>query len=88
MVGLDSVSRLNFKRYMQTVQRQLHGDLQAIAIKGLTKVGVNTFPNLLVLLAGITMDQLGHSQRKTPSDRPTDHLEAVHVTEVRHPVYR
>ena len=69
VIGIDSVSRLNFKRYMPGVQRYLEGELQAIPMQGLTKVGVNTFPNLLALLAGLNMDQLGQSLRKTPFDR-------------------
>ena len=69
MIGLDSVSRLNFNRYMPKVQRYLEDELQAIPMQGLTKVGVNTFPNLLALLTGLNMDQMHQSLRETPFDR-------------------
>ena len=69
MLGLDSVSTLNFKRYMPKLQKLLEVDLQAIPLRGLTKVGVNTFPNLAALLTGLTVSQMNQSLRGTPFDR-------------------
>ncbi|XP_043211615.1 uncharacterized protein LOC122376025 [Amphibalanus amphitrite] len=68
MVAIDSVSRLNFKRQMPEVDKKLKS-LGAIMMNGLTKVGRNTLPNMLPLLAGMTIDEL-----KPFSGKPLDGL--------------
>ena len=67
-VGLDSVSMLNFRRYLPNVQKFLDCRLQAIPLQGLTKVGVNTFPNLVPLLTGRTVSQMHQSLQNSPFD--------------------
>ena len=69
IVGLDSISRLNFKRHFPKVQQLLENELYGIPMLGLTKVGVNTFPNILALLTGLKMSQMNQSLRETPFDR-------------------
>lgn len=51
MLGLDSVSRMNYLRYMQETQR-LMTRLGALEFVGYNKVADNTFVNLVPLLAG------------------------------------
>ncbi|XP_043212456.1 uncharacterized protein LOC122376635 [Amphibalanus amphitrite] len=68
LVGLDSISTLNFKRYLPKVQQVLENELRAIPMTGLTKVGVNTFPNIVPLLTGLAVNQLNQSLRGSPFD--------------------
>lgn len=52
IVGIDSVSKLNFLRHFQKTQRFLKENLRSYELKGYTKVADNTFPNLVPLLTG------------------------------------
>ncbi|KAF0289114.1 hypothetical protein FJT64_012562 [Amphibalanus amphitrite] len=68
LVGIDSVSTLNFRRFLPKVREVLETDLQAVPMLGLTKVGANTLPNLVALLTGLRLDQLNQSLREEPYD--------------------
>ncbi|XP_076625546.1 uncharacterized protein LOC143343961 isoform X1 [Colletes latitarsis] len=57
IVGLDSVSRLNFHRMMPRTVQALQ-DLEAVEMLGYTKVADNTYPNLVPVLSGLTDDEL------------------------------
>lgn len=58
IIGLDSVSRLNFHRHMnQTVDFLLNG-LNAIELYGYNKVADNTYPNLVPVLTGLDENEL------------------------------
>jgi hypothetical protein len=50
--GLDSLSRLAAERTIPLTLRYLQQDLGVFVMKGYTKVGENTFPNLVSLLTG------------------------------------
>lgn len=50
--GLDSVSRLNGIRQLPKTYRYLTENLDAYDFSGYTKVGANTFPNLIPMLCG------------------------------------
>lgn len=52
VVGIDSVSKLNFLRHFQKTRRFLEENLRYFELKGYTKVADNTFPNLVPLLTG------------------------------------
>ncbi|XP_014294779.1 uncharacterized protein [Halyomorpha halys] len=52
VVGLDSVSRLNFMRQLPKAYRLLTGSLDATVLIGFNKVGHNTFPNVVPMLTG------------------------------------
>lgn len=56
--GLDSISRLNGIRKLPKTYGYLTKTLGAYDFRGYTKVGVNTFPNLVPLLTGKYTDQL------------------------------
>ncbi|GFT03757.1 uncharacterized protein NPIL_644831 [Nephila pilipes] len=51
-LGLDSISHLNFIRHFPKSQKYLTDFLSPITMQGYTKVGDNTFPNLVPLLTG------------------------------------
>ncbi|XP_047987752.1 uncharacterized protein LOC125227469 [Leguminivora glycinivorella] len=55
VLGVDSVSRLNFERTMPKTAKFLT-DRGAIQLKGYNKVGYNTFPNLFPLLTGRSLN--------------------------------
>ena len=50
--GMDSLSRLAAERTIPTTLRYIEQDLGGYIMKGYTKVGVNTFPNLVSMLTG------------------------------------
>lgn len=58
VIGLDSVSRLNFHRRMNESAAVLLNDLQAIELFGFNKVADNTYPNLIPMLTGLDEDEL------------------------------
>ncbi|XP_037082450.1 uncharacterized protein LOC119103104 [Pollicipes pollicipes] len=68
LIGLDSVSRLNFRRFLPNIEKLLIDKFHGIPMMGLNKIGVNTFPNMLAFLSGLQMDQLNQSLRKEPFD--------------------
>lgn len=57
VLGLDSVSRLNFHRQMPETDALL-SRLDNVEMLGYNKVEDNTFPNLIPLLAGLSVDEL------------------------------
>ncbi|KAH6934848.1 hypothetical protein HPB50_001532 [Hyalomma asiaticum] len=52
MVGVDSISNLNFERHMPRTKAFLRDVLSAVQLHGYTKIGDNTFPNIVALLTG------------------------------------
>ena len=72
LVGLDSISRMQFKRFMPDIEGLLASDFDAVSMDGLTKVGVNTFPNMLAFLAGMEIDEVTSLR-----DRPFDDLPLI-----------
>ncbi|KAF5298405.1 hypothetical protein FQR65_LT01183 [Abscondita terminalis] len=57
VVGIDSVSRINFHRQMP-LTAQLMKEFGAIEFLGYNKVADNTFPNLIPLLTGLHLSEL------------------------------
>ncbi|KAF4516747.1 hypothetical protein B566_EDAN008438 [Ephemera danica] len=53
IMGLDSMSRLNFIRQLPKTYQVITQDYKSVVLKGLTKVGDNTFPNMMVMLSGL-----------------------------------
>lgn len=56
VLGIDSVSRLNFYRTMPKTEKYLH-ETGWIGLKGYNKIGDNTFPNLMAVLTGQTSQE-------------------------------
>lgn len=52
LIGIDSVSKLNFLRHFRKTHEFLVTKMSAFDMKGYNKVGDNTFPNLVPLLTG------------------------------------
>lgn len=52
VIGLDSMSRLNFMRQLAQSYKYITKELQGIVMLGFNKVGENTFPNLIPMLTG------------------------------------
>ncbi|XP_044743058.1 uncharacterized protein LOC123305415 [Chrysoperla carnea] len=61
VIGLDAISRLNFRRQMPKTFNYLRKTLDAKEMIGYNKVGDNTFPNLMVVLNGMTDDEIEHT---------------------------
>jgi Protein of unknown function (DUF229) len=59
VLGLDSVSRLNFYRQMPETMKLLN-QLGAIELQGYSKVEDNTYPNLIPVLTGLNFTELNH----------------------------
>ncbi|XP_076447072.1 uncharacterized protein LOC143284270 [Babylonia areolata] len=58
MVGVDSVSRLNFMRQMPLTRDFLLRELQAVEMLGYNKVADNTFVNIVPMTAGQFVEEL------------------------------
>ncbi|XP_015114571.1 uncharacterized protein LOC107039467 isoform X2 [Diachasma alloeum] len=56
VLGIDSVSRLNFKRTLPKTERLLT-DAGWFTLQGYNKMGDNTFPNLMAILTGQNSSQ-------------------------------
>ena len=69
IVGVDSVSRLNFIRQMPNTRRFLLRNLSAIELLGYNKVADNTYVNLVPMFAGKFVDELPWDETmNTPFD--------------------
>lgn len=63
--GLDSISRLSMMRLLPRTYTFLTESLGAVVLRGMNKVGDNTFPNLVALLTGMeAYSQLIHPGTK------------------------
>ena len=51
LLGIDSVSRLNFKRSMPKTEKYLR-ETDWLHLRGYNKMGENTYPNLMAILTG------------------------------------
>lgn len=58
IVGLDSISRLNFHRRMNETVDLVLNELKAIELFGYNKVADNTYPNLIPALTGLDESEL------------------------------
>ncbi|XP_030384445.1 uncharacterized protein LOC115631749 [Scaptodrosophila lebanonensis] len=61
ILGIDSVSHLNFLRQMPHTAAYIHKNLSHVEFWGFNKVGDNTFPNLVPLLSGLDEQELNIS---------------------------
>lgn len=52
VIGIDSISRLNFMRQMVNSYRYITEEMDGDVMHGFTKVGENTFPNVIPMLTG------------------------------------
>ncbi|ALC39230.1 CG16854, partial [Drosophila busckii] len=61
VLGIDSVSHLNFQRQMRNTASYIKQHLSHVEFWGYNKVGDNTFPNLVPLLSGLDDQELNIS---------------------------
>lgn len=61
ILGMDSVSHLNFLRQMRSSASYIHNKLNNIEFWGYNKVGDNTYPNLMPVLTGFDEDEVAIS---------------------------
>jgi len=57
VLGIDAVSRLNFRRHMPKTD-ELLSRLGSVEMSGYNKVEDNTFPNLIPVLSGFSVEEL------------------------------
>ncbi|XP_013792526.1 uncharacterized protein LOC106476410 [Limulus polyphemus] len=74
LIGIDSISTLNFFRHFEKTNNYLHKVLKAIQLMGYNKVGDNTFPNVTPFLTGHFIDYYWNETRKKMF---FDHLDFV-----------
>ncbi|CAG7823575.1 unnamed protein product, partial [Allacma fusca] len=72
VLGLDSLSHMNFIRVMPRTHAYITQNLSALSFSGYVKVGDNTFPNLASILTGKSVEELNDICWK---DRLTDHFD-------------
>ena len=58
VVGIDSMSRLNFARHMPKTRDYILNNLRGIEFRGYSKIDDKKFPNMAALLAGNFREQL------------------------------
>ncbi|OWF36485.1 hypothetical protein KP79_PYT17807 [Mizuhopecten yessoensis] len=58
MIALESASRLSFIRHMNFTESYLRNELDAVELLGYNKAALNTFPNVLMMLLGITWGEM------------------------------
>lgn len=60
LFAIDSISRLNFMRTLPNTKKYIE-ERGWLPLEGYTKVADNTFPNLMAILSGMTVDQVTKS---------------------------
>ncbi|XP_013118242.2 uncharacterized protein LOC106095555 [Stomoxys calcitrans] len=66
LLGIDSVSHLNFLRQMHSSASYIHRKLNYVELWGYNKVGDNTYPNLIPALSGFDAEELDISCLGSP----------------------
>lgn len=61
IIGIDSISRLNLLRQMPRTIEYVQQNLSAFEFLGYNKVADNTFPNLVPVLTGVTVEELANT---------------------------
>lgn len=56
LFAIDSISRLNFMRTLPNTRKYIE-ERGWLPLEGYTKIADNTFPNLMAILTGMTVDQ-------------------------------
>ena len=59
LLVMDSTSRLNSIRHLVETRRFLLQEIEGIEFVGYNRVAENTYPNMLALLAGLKLEELG-----------------------------
>ncbi|OPL32888.1 hypothetical protein AM593_02837, partial [Mytilus galloprovincialis] len=75
MVGVDSISRLNFKRYTRKTNAFLTNRLQAFDMMGYNKVADNTFVNIVPMTLGKFLEDVPWNE--SLSDIPFDNYNFI-----------
>ncbi|XP_035225967.1 uncharacterized protein LOC118198414 [Stegodyphus dumicola] len=74
VVGIDSISKLNFERHFKTTSEFVRNNLKMFEFHGYMKVADNTFPNLTPMLTGHFIKHYYTSKNK---DRYFDDLDFI-----------
>lgn len=74
LIGIDSVSKLNFLRHFKRTHRFLVSNMHAFDMRGYTKVADNTFPNLTPMLTGHFVE---HYWNESLKNMFFDHLDLI-----------
>ena len=77
MIGIDSVSRLNFLRFMPETRKVLLHGMKAFDLKGFNKVAANTLVNILPMLTGSFMQELTLNSGNWPADHKFDDVPLI-----------
>lgn len=72
ILGMDSISRLNFIRQMPATRSFLMNEMSAVELQGYNKVADNTYVNLVPMFAGQFVEELPWDERY--SDVPFDNF--------------
>ena len=72
ILGLDSVSRMAWKRLFPDTYSYFEDTLGGIILEGYNIVGDGTVPNLLPFLCGKTQKELPDAERENPNAQPVD----------------
>ncbi|XP_023229253.1 uncharacterized protein LOC111629573 [Centruroides sculpturatus] len=70
LLGIDSLSRLAFIRQLPKTYNYLTKVMGTHVLRGMTKIGDNTFPNLIALLTGKFPEELALPEDKTYDQWP------------------
>ncbi|XP_060065935.1 uncharacterized protein LOC132546243 [Ylistrum balloti] len=62
MIGLESTSHMNFIRHMNFTRSFLTKTMGSVDLLGYNKAGLNTYPNILLMLLGITKEELNDTK--------------------------
>ncbi|XP_044729234.1 uncharacterized protein LOC123292583 [Chrysoperla carnea] len=72
ILGLDSISRLNFRRQMPKTFNYLTNILDAKEMVGYNKIGDDTFTNTIAVLNGLTVDEIEQTCLNESKERRFD----------------
>ncbi|XP_017076410.1 uncharacterized protein LOC108111448 [Drosophila eugracilis] len=74
IVGLDSLSHLNFLRQMPKTAEYMHQNMSHVEFWGFNKIGSNTYPNLIPMLTGLNETE---SDKYWQKDKCMDNLPLI-----------
>lgn len=75
MLGVDSISRLNFQRYLRKTNTFLMNNLQAFDMMGYNKVADNTFVNIVPMTLGKFLEEVPWNE--SLSEIPFDNYDFI-----------
>ncbi|CAB3370348.1 Hypothetical predicted protein [Cloeon dipterum] len=80
VLALESMSRLNFMRQLPLSHEYITNELQGVVMKGLTKVGDNTYANMVPFLSGLAAGYAEMSPRFGDGNTPAGYSDELPAT--------